>query len=97
VEVAVRARNPDYLRLKGRSAWLAWLWQCGHLGYRIGLLGVVLALAYALLSACLRVPSRSLGHSLFGGLVGAGVCGLVIVGSVCLRNYARKRGGWADF
>jgi len=77
---------PDYVELKKRNRWLAFLWSIGDIGYYFGLLGAFLG------PACMLIVTASLGRRLIGALILFVVFTLIFFGSASLKAYARKRG-----
>jgi hypothetical protein len=92
--------HPDYILLKRRSRWLAVLWQCGHVGSCIGRTGAVLVPAGLIGVSCLRAfqseSQVNFERTCGGALLSFVAFALLTVCLVCLRAYARKRGGTFD-
>jgi hypothetical protein len=99
----VDQRVPDYGFLKNRSCWLAFGWRVGQLGQVLGAIGTIAAPTLWLSWRWVRFW---LGHEpaepmefwpallSVAGLVAGAV--VLMISSVCLKAYVRKRGGSCD-
>jgi hypothetical protein len=88
---------PEYVELKKRKLWLlAFLWRVGDIGYYIGLLcaliGPLCMIGSFLLGWIQSEPTGSFGRAMFGALLMFIGFSLILVTSMILKGYARKRG-----
>lgn len=88
--------HPEYLELKKRNRWVAFLWMFADIGYYFGLLGALLAPMVVLLNLVLRWLRGDLPSSIWRALLLAplffAAFALIFLLSASLKVYASKKG-----